>query len=428
MKSRRIVITGMAINTPIGDHLDSFLNNLLAGKSAISSWSSISTDSIYSKVGGDIGGYDINAKLAALDGKIPEAVFLRLKALSKRLPFCLTLSMLVTVDAWLDGGLFGQSYESHKIAAIVAGHNLNEQYTFNNHEIFNEDPDFIDGLVSLYALDTTHVGCISEVLQLNGAGYTVGGACASGNMALRSAVDEIRYHGFDVAAVVGPILDFSPLDLQGMALMGAISYKSFNNMPQKASRPYDIDREGFVPAHGAAALVVEELNHALARGARIYAEVLGVASSADGNHLPQPSQAGQASLIRQLLRECNVSPEQVDYINAHATSTPLGDLSELRAIKDVFGTHAYKLKINAPKSLLGHTCWSSAVVETVAAVLQMQKGILHPSINIDRLDPEVDLDVCQNNPVKHDVAIMLKNSFGFGGLNSISLLKRFDGQ
>jgi 3-oxoacyl-(acyl-carrier-protein) synthase len=152
-----------------------------------------------------------------------------------------------------------------------------------------------------------------------------------------------------------------------------------------------------------------------------------VESSSDGCHLPQPSQKGQARLMNRLLKKCGVKPTEVDYINAHATSTPLGDMTELRSIKEVFGDHAYKLKVNAPKSMLGHTCWSAATVETVAAILQMNKGELHPSINIEDLDPEVDIDVCQNGRQKHEVNILLKNSFGFGGLNSISLIKKWKG-
>jgi 3-oxoacyl-(acyl-carrier-protein) synthase len=234
-------------------------------------------------------------------------------------------------------------------------------------------------------------------------------------------------HDVPIAAVVAPMLDFSPLDLQGMAIMGAITYKSFNDNPSHASRPYDTAREGFVPSHGAAVLVLEDLEHALARGAKIYAEILGVESSSDGCHLPQPSQIGQSRLMKRLLKKCGVKPEEVDYINAHATSTPLGDLTELRSIKEVFGGHTKKLKINAPKSMLGHTCWSAATVETVAAILQMNRGELHPSINIENLDPEVDIDVCRNERKKHDINIFLKNSFGFGGLNSISLIKKYKG-
>ncbi|MEI6020339.1 MAG: beta-ketoacyl-[acyl-carrier-protein] synthase family protein, partial [Bacteroidota bacterium] len=180
-------------------------------------------------------------------------------------------------------------------------------------------------------------------------------------------------------------------------------------------------------SHGSACLIVEDLEHALARGAKIYAEILGVESSSDGCHLPQPSRIGQARLMNRLLKNAGVKPEEVDYINVHATSTPLGDLTELRSIKDVFGEHCKTLKINAPKSLLGHTCWSAATVETVAAILQMNRNELHPSINIDKLDPEVDIDVCRGERKKQNIDIFLKNSFGFGGLNAISLIKKYKG-
>lgn len=428
MLKKRVVITGMSINTPIGDTLDSFLENLLEGKSAITRWSSLDSSRIYSKVGGDHGHYDINGKIDTYKGHIPEEMFKRFEKLGKKSPWAIAMSLQTTVEAFKDAGYLDEIKDGNNIATIVAGHNLNQQYTFENHDVFNDEPEFVDGLFALYGLDTHHVGAVTDVLQLHGPAYTVGAACASGNVAMRCAVDEIQMHDVNVAAVVAPVLDYSPLDMQGMAILGAISYKSFNDTPDKASRPYDTKREGFVPSHGAAVLILEELDHALARGAKIYAEILGVESSSDGNHLPQPSRIGQARLMKRLLKNCNVKPEEVDYISAHATSTPLGDLTELRSIKDVFGDHVYKLKINAPKSMLGHTCWSAATVETVAAVLQMNKGELHPSINIENLDPEVDVDVCRNKRTKHNVNILLKNSFGFGGLNCISLIKKYTGK
>ncbi len=267
-----------------------------------------------------------------------------------------------------------------------------------------------------------------KALGLRGPIYTVGAACASGNAALRCAIDEVRYHDVDCAIVVGAVLDFSPVELHAMALMGAITFTSFNDEPTRACRPWDTRREGFVPAHGGGALVVESLTSARRRGATIYAEVLGVEAGSDANHLPQPSEDGQARVMTKLLRQCGVAPEQVDFISAHATSTPLGDLTEIRSIKRVFGDHAPALKLNAPKSLLGHTCWSAPTVETIAAVLQMRAGKLHPSINIDDLDPEVDLDICRGTTaVDWPVNILMKNSFGFGGINCVSLLARYEG-
>jgi 3-oxoacyl-(acyl-carrier-protein) synthase len=211
-----------------------------------------------------------------------------------------------------------------------------------------------------------------------------------------------------------------------MALLGAITTQSFNDEPARASRPYDRSREGFVPSHGAACLILEDYEHARARGARIYAEAVGCVALSDGNHLPNPSREGQAATLTRLFEVTGVAREEVDFVSAHATSTPLGDLSELQAIKAAFGDHSRNLKINAPKSMLGHTCWSAPAVETVAALLQMQGGRIHRSINIDDLDPEVDLDVCADGPRDHQIRVFVKNSFGFGGINCCALWRHAD--
>jgi 3-oxoacyl-(acyl-carrier-protein) synthase len=425
--SKRVVVTGMSVNTAIGDTLDSFRDGLMAGRSAISRWKAFPTERVYSKVGGDLSHYDVDAKLAALAPRVPTEVFKRLRRLVTRVPWTTKLSMLLSVDGWLDAGLFDADYDPHQQAVVVAGHNLNALYQFNSRVQFEEEPDFIDGMTSLYSLDTDHAGCVSEVLQTRGPIYTMGAACASGNVALRTAIDEIRHHGAQTALVVGAVLEFAPVDVHAMAIMGAITFQSFNDEPARASRPYDTRREGFVPAHGGATLVLEERDAAERRGARIYAEVLGCAANSDGNHLPQPSEDGQARVMTRVLADAGLRAEDVDYVNAHATSTPLGDLTELRSIKRVFGSHAARLRVNAPKSMLGHCCWSAPTVETVAGLLQMQAGRLHPSINIDELDPEVDLDVCRDGPVDHRVNVMLKNSFGFGGINCVSLWRKYEG-
>jgi 3-oxoacyl-(acyl-carrier-protein) synthase len=423
----RVVVTGMSINTPIGDTLDAFREALMAGRSAVTQWKAFPTDRVYSKVGGDLSAYDVDAKIASLKGRVPSDVRRRLSKLAARVPWTTKLSMLLAADGWADAGLFDVDYDPHRTAVIVAGHNLNALYQYRTRVQFDEEPDFIDGMTSLYSLDTDHAGCVSEVLGARGPIYTMGAACASGNVTLRAAVDEIRHHGAQAALVVGAVLEFAPIDVHAMALIGAISYQSFNSEPSRASRPYDVRREGFVPSHGGATLVLEELRAAVRRGARIYAEVLGCVANSDASHLPQPSEDGQTAAIRRLLDECGMPPREVDYVSAHATSTPIGDLTELRSIENVFGAHARSLKINAPKSILGHTCWSAPTVETVAALLQMQARRLHPSINIDELDPGVRLNVCRDGPIDHDVRVLLKNSFGFGGINAVSLWRRYEG-
>lgn len=416
----------MSINTPLGDTLEGFLGALMAGRSAITRWKTIDADRIYSKVGGDLSQYDIAGKVERLSCTTPEDIHKRLRRLVAKSPWSTRLTMLTALDAWLDARFDGQPPSSDRVAAVVAGHNLNQGHQYAQRLQFAEEPDYMDSLLALNGLDTDHAGCVSEVLQVRGPLYTVGAACASGNTALRLAVDEIRHHGMDSALVVGAVLDFSPLELHAMALMGAISFQSFNDDPARASRPYDVGREGFVPSHGGGALVLETLERAVQRRARIYAEVVCVEANSDGNHLPQPSEEGQTRLMQRVLERAGVDATQIDFISAHATSTRLGDLTELRSIKRVFGAHAYQLKVNAAKSMLGHTCWAAPIVETVAAVLQMRAGKLHQSINIDSLDPEVDLDVCRGGPVDWPVHYLMKNSFGFGGINCVSILRNWE--
>lgn len=425
-KPSRIAVTGMAINTPLGDTLDGFLGGLLAGRSALSNWKGIDVSRCYSKVGADLSEYDIKAKMARYEGKIPADVFKRLRKVTSKAPWSTKLSMLLAVDGYLDAGLFDANIDPTRVSAIVAGHNINFNYQYQNRLTYAEEPDFMDSLLALTGLDTDHAGSVSDVLHVMGPIYTIGAACASGNTALRCAVDEIRYHDVDVAVVVGAVLDFSPVELHAMALMGAITYQSFNDEPQRASRPFDIRREGFVPAHGGATMVLEQWESAKRRGAPIYAEVIGVEANSDANHLPNPSEDGQSRLMAKLLKQTGIAPEQIDYINAHATSTHLGDLTEIHSIKRVFGDHAKKLKINATKSMLGHTCWAAPVVESVASILQMNAGKLHPSINVVDLDPEIDLDVCANQGCDYRVKYLMKNSFGFGGINSVSILRQPD--
>jgi 3-oxoacyl-(acyl-carrier-protein) synthase len=415
----------MAVNTPLGDTLDAFYDSLIAGRSAVTHWRGIDTSRILCKVGADLSDYDPTTKLDSLRMRLPEATFARLNRLQRLALFSTRLSLLCAADAWADAGL--TDVDPEQVAVIAGGHNFFTRAEGFAWRDFNADAELFDEQIAYKGLDSDQAAAISEMLGTRGPIYTVGGACASTLLALRTALDEIRYHGAKVALVVGPPLDYATLTLQALSLIGALTVDSFNDVPARASRPFDALREGFVPAHGVGVLVVEDADHAAARGARVYADVLGVATVSDANHLPTASADGEARAMRNALRECGVAPQDVDFISAHATSTPQGDLAEIQAIKAVFGDHAYRLKLNAPKSMLGHCCWSSAAVETIAAILQMQRGVLHPSINIDALDAGIDLDVCAAGPVQHEVNVFMKNAFGFGGINAVGLFRRADG-
>ena len=427
-QKKRIVITGMGVNTPLGDNINDYYNNLIAGKSGIKKMESLDTSMIRCKIGGDLGDYDIKAKMESLKDKLPEDVFKRMRKIIKTAPFSTKITILTAIDAYLDAGLLNAKIDKERMAAIVGGHNFHDNYIVKNVIQFQEEPEYIDGLMGICVFDSDVVASVSEVLEIYGPMYIVGGTCTSSGIAIKNAINEINYNDCDIAIVGGGLLDYSNVGYQALTLVSAISYVNFNDEPEKSSRPYDMRREGFVPSHGSGMLIIEDLEHAKKRGAKIYAEILAVESNNDANHLSNPSVEGQSRLIKRVLNKAGIKPEQIDYINAHATSTPLGDRIELQSIKSVFGDHAKNLKVNAPKSMLGHTGWTCHTVELIGAIMQMNNSTLHPSINIEEIDPECEgLDVCANKKIEnYEVNYLLKNSFGFGGINCCSVIKKWD--
>jgi len=423
---KRIVITGMGVISPIGDTKEDFYNNLIAGKSGITKLKTIDSSKIVSKIGGDIGDYDYKSRIKNFQGKIPEEVFVRLRKISKTAPFSTRLTMIAAIDAWIDSGLFDSKIDPYRIATLIAGHNFHDKYIEDNILQFIKEPEYIDALMGIVVFDSDIAASICETLQNKGPMYTVGGTCASAGIAIRNAIMEMNYNDCDVALVGGGVLDFSSVGYQALTLIRAISHQKYNDEPEKASRPFDIDREGFVPSHGTGMLVIETLEHAQKRGAKIYGEILAVDTCNDANHLSNPSVEGQVRVMKGVLNKAGIKPEMIDYINAHATSTPLGDRIEISSIKEVFGKHAYNLKLNATKSMIGHTGWTAHTVELIGSIMQMNNGKLHPSINIDNQDPEVDLDICANKSSPHEINYFIKNSFGFGGINCATLVKKFD--
>ncbi len=426
---KRIVITGMATINPLGDTLAEYYDRLLQGVSGIRLWTTLDLSRVECKIGGDLGEYDWKAALDRLRETLPPPVHKKAAKLFKSATFSNRLTLLCALNAYLDAGLFGLDADPFATSVLVAGHNFNSRYILKNNEQFQDEPLYIDPLFGVEALDPNIAASVSEVLGVRGPTFTVGAACASGNLALREGVRDLQSGECERSIVSGAVFDMTAADIHAMAFLDSVVVKpEYQGNPQAASRPFDRARCGFVPSHGAGTLVLEELSSARRRGARIYAEVLAVKANTNANHLPAPSAESQARLIRDLLDATGIRPEQIDYINCHATGTPLGDLEEIRAIKSAFGRHAYRLKLNAPKSMLGHVCWSAPIVETIGAILQMNHGRLHPSINVDELDPEIDLDVCANRAQDHEVRYLLKNSFGFGGLNCCSLLAKYEGE
>ncbi len=423
----RVVMTGLGTINPLGDTLEEYYENLIAGKSGVRKWESLDLSAVECKIGGDLGAYDCLAALEPYRELLTPARHKQTRKLFKTATFSSKLALLCALSAYRDAGLLGQQIDPFRTSVLVAGHNLNSNYIFENAKLFLEEPEWIDPLSSVEAVDPNIPAVISEVLGIHGPTFTIGGACASGNLALRDGYRDIVSGECERSIVVGAPFDVSPADIQASVIIQAVVTKpEYQEHPEKASRPFDVDRDGFVYSHGAGTIVLEELETARRRGAPIYAELMGVKAGSNANHLPASVGKFQAAVMAELLRLTGVDPTEVDYANCHATGTPGGDVQEIMAIKQVFGDHAYRMKLNAPKSMLGHTCWASPLVETIGGLLQMKNGRLHPTINIDRLDPEVDLDVCAQGPVDHRVTYMLKNSFGFGGLNCCSLIRRFD--
>ncbi len=424
---KRVVITGMGTINPLGDSLEEYYRNLIAGKSGIKRWESLDMTGVECKIGGDLGSYDSASRLAGFEQDLGTDWYKKTRKVFRSATFSNRTAVLTALMAYKDSGLLGVVSDPTRTSVVVAGHNLNSNYIYQNGLEFQKDPDFMDPLAGVEGIDPNVPATISEVLSVQGASFTIGGACASGNLAIREGYRDIILGESDRVVVTGALFDVSAPDIQASVIINAVVVKpEYQNRPEEGSRPFDVDRCGFVYSHGAGTLILESLESALERGAPIYGEILGVKASANANHLPLPGAEKQTMVMRALLKETGIAPEQVDYANCHATGTPSGDLQEIRAIKATFGKHANSMKINAPKSMLGHTCWASPIVETIGGLLQMKHGKLHPTINIGRQDPEVDLDICANHAVEHQIQYMLKNSFGFGGINCCTLIKRYE--
>lgn len=414
-----IVLTGMAVNTTLGDSVNGVLDALLSGRNGIGPWSAFPPPPAAAKVGGDLSGYDIRAKAAALD--LPKDAANRLDRLLRRVPWSAKLSLLVAADAAQSGRYWDAPIAPEDVAVLVAGHNFGPRYALENWQKYQREPDYIDALFAVHMLDTNHAACVSELLGSRGAIGTVGASCASGNMALRAAMDELA-EGAGAVIVVAPVYDYAPTTLQSLGMMGATTEATD---PARASRPFDVDRAGFAPAHGAAAMVLETLAHAQARGAPPLAELVGVEAGNDACHRPpRPAPAEQAALILRLLQRGGVSAAELDLVSAHAASTPVGDLAEAKALALALGEATDTVMINAPKSMLGHCGWSSSLLQAALLVAQLRRGIAHGTANLDAPDPALRLPLAPGGPLPARLA--LNNAFGFGGLSCVSLLRRME--
>jgi 3-oxoacyl-(acyl-carrier-protein) synthase len=421
--ARRVAVTGMGVVTPLGASLEEYFQALVAGRSAITRWRSME-ERCASRIGGDLSGFDLDQHFKSAGGAYPAALVQSARKLMRPTPPTGRITAPAAMQAFVDAGLPHASLRAERIGHVLAGHNVNSNYVYEGHKVFLEEPEFIDALYGVVAEDTDVLSVISELLGLKGPSFTVGGACASGNLGLMAGLDLLRAGRVDAVLVTGASNDLDPPSLHSWVIIEALAFRSFNDDPARASRPFDALREGFVPCQGAAAVVLETMASARARGARIRAEILGAAAASDATRLTKPDQEGQVRAMRGALEDARVDAADVDYVNAHATSTPLGDAVEVAALKQVFGPRAYRIPVNSTKSMLGHCLSAAGLVEMVATILQMERGVLHPTINQEQKDPELDLDFVPNQARDGRIRVAISNGFGFGGLNACVVVGR----
>lgn len=420
---RRIVVTGLGVVTTIGETPAEFAAGLRAGRSGITRWKRMDERTL-SKIGGDLCDFDLAAHLARTGAGYPPGVAERARRVMRGTPLTGCLAAAAALQAYFEAGLQNAPLVPERLGHVFGGNNLNGNYFVENMREFEEAPEFIDPLLGIVYWDTDVLGKIGELLTVKGPNYMVGNACAGGNVALLCARDMLRAGYVDAVVVSAATQELDPIGLQGWALVDALVWRSFADDPARASRPFDARREGFVPGEGAAAVVLETLAGARARGAPIRAELLGAASTCDATRLPKPVPEGQIRVMHAALRDAGLGPELINYVNAHATSTVLGDQVEVEALKAVFGDYAYRIPINATKSMIGHCLTAAALVEFAATLVQMEYGFVHPTINLEAPGPGLDLDFVPNIARPYRIERALSNAFGFGGLNACVIVGR----
>ena len=412
MNKRRVVITGIGAITPVGHNVAQTWESLVNGVSGVDLISKFDYSNLPVHIAAEVKNYD------------PEEHFDHKEV--KKLDLYTQFAMIAAREAIADAGLIPGSFNPDR-TGVITGAGIGGILTFEEECIKNYtqgprriSPFFIPKMIGNIA--AAHISIENNFKGLN---FNVMSACASANHALGTAFRSIQYGDADIILSGGTEAAVTPLSVGGFSAMRALSTR--NNEPQKASRPFDAERDGFVMSEGAAILVLEELEHALARGAKIYAELVGYGASEDAFHITAPTEDGEGSSRAMLMaiQDAGLKPKDIDYINAHGTSTPLNDKGETISIKNVFGDYAYQVKINSTKSMVGHMLGAAAGIEAIVCIKSIETGIIHPTINLTHPDPECDLDYTPNQAVKHIVNIALSNSLGFGGHNSAIIIKRY---
>lgn len=410
--ARRVVITGMGVVTALGNALESFWTGLLEGKSGVGPLTLFDTTDFKVHFGGQVRDWN------------PDALFGTKEA--RRLDRFAQFALLAAQSAVEDSGIDFSRMEPYR-AGVMIGSGIGGLHEFEeqHRNLIEKGPSRISPFTIPKLMVNAASGQVSIKYGIKGPTSAVATACASAANAIGDAFRWIQSGAADAMITGGSEAAITHMGLGGFASMRALSTR--NDDPPRASRPFDKDRDGFVLAEGAGALILEEESLAKARGARIYAELLGYGMSADGSHITAPDEEGRgaARAMRNCLEDARRPADGIDYINAHGTSTPLGDLAETKAMKSVFGAHAKRLMISSTKSQLGHLLGASGGVELVASALAIHRGQIPPTINLDTPDPECDLDYVPNVAREARVDYAMSNSFGFGGHNASLLIGRF---
>ena len=412
---RRVVITGLGVVTPVGNDVKTFWANLRNGVSGIRRIDAFDTTDYDSKIGGQVRDFD------------PKPFFKNPKD-ARRTDRFSQLAMAAAKMALEDSGIDVANYKQRDRFGVLVSSGIGGLKTLQDQLtiLLTKGPSRTSPFTIPMLLSNMASGLISMEFDLRGPNLCVVTACATSNNSIGEAWRIIKFGDADVFLAGGCEASIVEIGLAGFSAMKALSTR--NDEPERASRPFDRDRDGFVVSEGAGVVVVEELEHARARGAKIYCEITGYGVSADAYHMtaPPPDGEGAARSMQRALEQARLAPEQVDYINAHATSTDIGDICETRAIKQVFGAHAYKLAISSTKSMTGHLLGGAGAVEMAVCALAIRDSVIPPTINLENPDKECDLDYTPNVARERKVRVALNNSFGFGGHNATLVAAAFE--
>ncbi len=412
--NRRVVITGLGTVNPLGLSLDEYWQNLAAGKSGVTPFSRFDNSTMSVRFAGSVRDFD----------HLP---YFQDAKMARRMDRTIILGHVSGMLAYEDAGLKDQF--NPELTGVTMGTGMGGVGVFEAETELKKErghkrvsPFFVPMVIP-----NTVAASIAIENNFQGPNFVTVTACASANHAMGEAFEIIKRGDADIMFTGGAEAALREVVIAGFANMKALSTR--NDAPEKASRPFDADRDGFVIAEGAAVLVLEELEHAKARGARIYAEFAGFGQSCDAYHItaPHPDGSGGLRSMRMALKSARLNPEDIGLVNAHGTSTPLGDAGEIKAIKACFGEHAKIILVHSTKSMVGHSLGAAGAVELVADIPAITTGLIHPTINYETKDPDCDLNYVPNQAIEKKVNAILSNSFGFGGHNATVVIKRFEG-